>query len=58
LLVLWPQAEGVCQNWKEIAQSDAIWRPLYVRRFRFLDPKEAVGRRKFKDLYTVGGAGG
>jgi hypothetical protein len=45
----------VCRAWDELASSDAIWKPLYIKRFHFLDPKEAVGMRRFKHLFKVSG---
>lgn len=29
-------AASVCQQWKEVVGSDAVWKPLYVKRFNFL----------------------
>jgi hypothetical protein len=42
-----------CQNFNEIVSGDAIWKPMYIKRFHFLDPREAVGLRRFKDLFKV-----
>ena len=41
----------MCKGWNELLGGDAIWRPLYIKRFHFLDPREAVGVRAFKRLF-------
>lgn len=44
-------AGSVCTNFRDISNCDAIWKPMYIKRFHFLDPREAVGVHKFKDLF-------
>lgn len=45
------QVSAVCKGWNELLGGDAIWKPLYIKRFHFLDPREAVGVRAFKRLF-------
>lgn len=45
------QVAAVCKGWNELLGGDAIWKPLYIKRFHFLDPREAVGVRAFKQLF-------
>jgi len=35
-------AASVCQQWKEVVGSDAVWKPLYVKRFHFLDAPKTM----------------
>lgn len=42
---------ATCKGWNETLGGDAIWKPHYIKRFHFLDPREAVGVRAFKRLF-------
>ncbi len=45
---------SVCQQWKEVVGCDAVWKPLYLKRFHFLAPgnTESSGvRRPFQVMF-------